>query len=102
MTGTKLKNVEKELRSLKSVLAKENLEIDDDLVSSLKEINNNLWETEDRIRIKERNQEFENEFIQLARSVYQQNDLRASIKKDINYKYNSDFFEEKSYEDYSV
>lgn len=92
----------KGLESLKLVLNHENIVIDMEIVSYLKEINNSLWEIEDRIRIKERKQQFDEEFIQLARSVYKENDKRASIKKEINCKYNSKFVEEKSYEDYSV
>ena len=97
MTGIKLKNVDKELKLLKKILQDKNLEIDIDLINSLKEVNNNLWQIEDNIRIKERDQKFNKEFIQLARSVYKENDKRASIKKEINQKYNSELFEEKSY-----
>ena len=100
MTGIKLKNVNKELKLLRKILQDKNLEIDIDLINSLKEVNNNLWEIEDNIRIKERNQIFDKEFIQLARSVYKENDKRASIKKEINQKYNSDLVEEKLYNDY--
>ena len=56
--------------------------------------------SEDSIRIKENKQEFDNEFIQLARSVYKENDRRASIKKEINLRYNSDLVEEKFYIQY--
>tara|TARA_B100001287_G_C22470713_1_gene429544 strand:+ start:282 stop:689 length:408 start_codon:yes stop_codon:yes gene_type:complete len=97
MTGIKLKNVNKELKLLKKILQDKNLEIDIDLIDSLKEVNNKLWEIEDNIRIKERDQKFNKEFIQLARSVYKENDKRASIKKEINQKYNSELIEEKSY-----
>ena len=97
MTGIKLKNVNKELKLLKKILQDKNLEIDIDLINSLKEVNNNLWQIEDNIRIKERDQKFNKEFIQLARSVYKENDKRASIKKEINQKYNSELVEEKSY-----
>ena len=97
MTGIKRKNVNKELKLLKKILQDKNLEIDINLINSLKEVNNNLWEIEDNIRIKERNQQFNKEFIQLARSVYKENDKRASIKKEINQKYNSKLIEEKSY-----
>ena len=100
MTGIKLKNVDKELKLLKKILQDKNLEIDIDLINSLKEVNNNLWEIEDNIRIKESNQKFDKEFIQLARSVYKENDKRASIKKEINQKYNSELVEEKSYNNY--
>ena len=100
MTGIKLKNVDKELKILKKILQDKNLEIDIDLINNLKGVNNNLWVIEDNIRIKESNQEFDKEFIQLARSVYKENDKRASIKKEINQKYNSELVEEKSYNNY--
>ena len=102
MTGIKLKNVDKELKLLRKILQDENLEIDIDLINNLKEVNNNLWEIEDNIRIKESNQKFDKEFIQLARSVYKENDKRASIKKEINQKYNSELVEEKSYKKYLI
>ena len=97
MTGIKLKNVDKELKLLKYILQDKNLEIDIDLINNLKEVNKRLWEIEDDIRIKDSIQEFDKEFIQLARSVYKENDKRASIKKAINLKYNSGLVEEKSY-----
>jgi len=102
MTGIKLKNVDKELKLLQEILQDKNLEIDIDLINNLKEVNNNLWEIEDNIRIKESNQKFDKEFIQLARSVYKENDKRASIKKEINQKYHSELVEEKSYNNYLI
>ena len=51
---------------------------------ALKKVNEELWETEDRIRLKEKNQIFDTEFVQLARMVYFQNDNRARIKRHIN------------------
>ena len=100
MTGIKLKNVDKELKLLKNILQDTNLGIDIDLINNLKEVNKNLWEIEDNIRIKDSNQEFDKEFIELARSVYKENDKRAYIKKEINQKYNSELVEEKSYNNY--
>ena len=100
MNGIKLKNVDKELKLLKNIIQDKNLEIDIDLINNLKEVNKNLWEIEDKIRIKERNQEFDKEFVELARSVYKENDKRASLKKEINQKYNSELVEEKSYNYY--
>ena len=97
MTGIKLKNVDKELKLLKNILQDKNLNIDIDLINNLKEVNKSLWKIEDNIRIKESIQEFDKEFIQLARSVYKENDKRASIKKSINLKYNSELVEEKLY-----
>ena len=102
MTGIKLKNIDKELKLLKNIIQDKNLEIDIDLINNLKELNKHIWEIEDNIRIKESNQEFDKEFIQLARSVYKENDKRASIKKEINQKYNSDLVEEKSYNNYII
>ena len=102
MTGIKLKNVDKELKLLKNILQDTNLEIDIDLINNLKEVNKNLWEIEDNIRIKERNQEFDKEFLELARSVYKENDKRASLKKEINQQYNSELVEEKSYNNYLI
>ena len=102
MTGIKLKNVDKELKLLKNTLQDTNLEIDIDLINNLKEVNKKLWEIEDNIRIKESNQEFDKKFIELARLVYKENDKRASIKKEINQKYNSELVEEKSYNNYLI
>tara|TARA_R100000742_G_C4254906_1_gene72896 strand:- start:455 stop:844 length:390 start_codon:yes stop_codon:yes gene_type:complete len=66
----------------------------------LREINEVLWEIEDEIRLKEKKQEFDSIFIKLARQVYQTNDKRAKIKKEINLHTGSTLIEEKSYEDY--
>ncbi len=102
MTSKQIKNVDKELKLLINILKDIDLEININLINDLKEINNNLWKIEDNIREKEVNQEFDKEFIKLARSVYKENDKRASIKKQINKKYNSDLFEEKSYNNYLI
>lgn len=63
----------------------------------LKRINEKLWKIEDRIREKEKLQEFDNEFIELARQVYLTNDQRSSIKKRINELTNSSYQEVKLY-----
>ena len=70
------------------------------LRADLKSVNERLWVIEDDIRIKEKAQAFDAEFIELARSVYIENDQRARIKKDINLALGSAYVEEKSYEDY--
>ncbi len=67
----------------------------------LKRINEALWEIEDDIRDKERLKEFDQRFIELARSVYVTNDQRARAKKDLNAYLGSDIVEEKSYQDYT-
>ena len=63
-------------------------------------INKDLWVIEDDIREKERQKQFDDEFVKLARDVYYTNDVRAKIKKEINLKYLSGFIEEKSYSQY--
>ncbi len=70
-------------------------------IQSLKRINEKLWVIEDDIREKERQKQFDDEFIQLARAVYITNDERSEVKKAINLKSGSDLVEEKSYSDYS-
>ena len=70
------------------------------LRAQLKAVNERLWAIEDDIRIKEKAQAFDDEFIRLARSVYVENDVRARIKKDINLALGSTYVEEKSYQDY--
>jgi len=72
------------------------------LRADLKAVNERLWVIEDDIRIKEKAQSFDDGFIQLARSVYFENDTRARIKKDINLALGSSYVEEKSYEDYGT
>ena len=67
------------------------------LKSNLKGINAELWKIEDAIREKERKNQFDEEFIELARSVYQRNDERAMIKRKINTVLASEIIEEKSY-----
>lgn len=70
------------------------------LFIDLRDTNNKLWEIEDAIRTKEKDKEFDKEFINLARQVYITNDYRADIKKQINQITKSAFVEEKSYESY--
>ena len=72
-----------------------------DLHAQLKEINEALWEIEDDIRDKERVKEFDDRFIELARSVYFTNDRRSTVKKELNLHLGSEIVEEKSYQDYS-
>ena len=67
---------------------------------ALQEVNERLWDIEDRIRAKEARQAFDREFIELARAVYRSNDERAAIKKRINVALGSRLVEEKSYQGY--
>ena len=94
----KLINVRKEYDQL-NTLSKNLLSLDGiyDLFNKLYEVNKQLWEIEDSIRNKEKLKEFDEEFVFYARNVYITNDLRFSIKKEINEKTNSNFVEEKSY-----
>ena len=100
LQNSKLENVLKELSFLRKLIEKHQIEITDDLFTQLKEINLTLWNIEDQIRKKEKNKEFDNIFIELARSVYFKNDKRAEIKKRINQLSNSEITEEKSYAEY--
>ncbi len=100
LQNSKLENVLKELSYLRKLIEKHQIEITDNLFTQLKEINLTLWNIEDQIRIKEKKKEFDNIFIELARSVYFTNDKRSEIKKRINRLSNSEITEEKSYAEY--
>jgi len=100
LQNSKLENILKELSFLRNLIAKHQIEITDNLFTQLKEINLKLWNIEDQIRTKEKNKEFDNIFIELARSVYFTNDKRSEIKKRINRLSNSEITEEKSYAEY--
>lgn len=111
----KFNNIRKELNLLLDIYYKLD-KIYDDKFNKIKEVNNNLWDVEDQLRIMERNKKYEIplnvkissssifaniiDFIQYARNVYYLNDKRAEIKKEINILYNSYIIEEKSYEKY--
>ena len=69
-------------------------------LDSLIEINSKLWVIEDDIRDCERDKNFDQKFIDLARSVYFTNDKRSEIKLEINKKFGSKIVEVKSYEKY--
>ena len=69
-------------------------------LDSLIEINSKLWLIEDNIRDCERNKNFDQKFVELARSVYFTNDKRSEIKLNINKKFGSKIVEVKSYEEY--
>jgi hypothetical protein len=68
-----------------------------DHMDQLREINKKLWEIEDKLRKLEKEQRFDNEFIELARSVYITNDRRAEIKRKINEICDSSYKEIKIY-----
>lgn len=98
----KLKNILTELASLQITYEHE-IGFRQDIAKLqelLQKINEKLWDIEDAIRIKERKQEFDKEFIAIARSVYMTNDQRCAIKKQIDMLLGSHITEEKSYESY--
>ena len=68
--------------------------------AALQRVNEALWDIEDKIRDKELAQQFDAEFIELARAVYVTNDDRAAVKKRINVALGSRIVEEKSYKPY--
>ena len=98
----KVKNVGYELGILEAV---RNAEIPaspelDRLTADLRTVNARLWDIEDKIRDCERNKNFGDRFIELARAVYHTNDRRAEIKKTINEMLGARIVEEKSYNSY--
>ena len=70
------------------------------LLEELRIVNRKLWDIEDQIRTCESISDFGDTFVQLARSVYVQNDARADIKKSIDILTKSNLTEEKSYASY--
>lgn len=100
----KLVNVRYELAALNDVVQKKlppSPELDS-MVADLQAINEALWDIEDDIRICEREQDFGEKFIALARAVYVTNDKRAAVKKQINLYLGSAFVEEKSYQEHGA
>ena len=100
--AAKLANVRNELNALETTWAAHPAAAQDiaGLRADLKAVNERLWVIEDDIRVKEKAQAFDDEFIRLARAVYFENDTRARVKKDINLALGSAYVEEKSYQDY--
>jgi len=94
----KLENIKTELDLLQDIAEK--YDIDGEFHTALYHTNLKLWDVEDRLRIKEKGRIFDDEFRELARSVYHLNDKRSEIKKQINLQYGSTIVEEKSYEKY--
>ena len=99
--SNKLDQVNKELNYLQATLDNHVTKNEIDVfLNSLIDINSRLWVIEDEIRECERKKQFDQKFIDLARSVYFTNDKRANIKLDINNKFGSELVEVKSYEEY--
>ena len=94
----KLANIDKEWKLIRSSLVKKYPEtLTDPFTQELYDINKKLWKVEDDLRDCEHKSYFGEKFVELAREVYQLNDVRAIIKKQINQKYGSELIEEKSY-----
>ena len=94
----KLTHIKNELLTLLNAVDFNNLKNKQDFLDLIL-TNAALWDIEDNIRIKERAKEFDDEFIDLARSVYITNDKRFSIKNNININNSSTLNEVKSYEE---
>ena len=95
----KLNNINKEIDMIAKI-SETIIPRDHSLFSQLLKVNKKLWDVEDWIRAKESRGEFDEAFVDLARSVYILNDERAKIKKEINELTRSELVEEKSYEEY--
>ena len=91
----KLKHINKEIECLTPLINDSFL--DHTIFTELKKINETLWDIEDNIRVKETKNEFDNEFILLARLVYKTNDQRYVVKSKIDSIFNSKIREIKSY-----
>lgn len=98
----KKKEIKKEYEILKKIqISSVKLEGEiSDLFKSLKKVNMTMWEIEDKIRICEKNKDFGDKFVELARGVYFNNDKRSRIKLEINKKLKSNITEIKHYVDY--
>ena len=96
----KIENIRAECGLLRDTIGKAGVSCEDEAFLELKAVNQRLWEIEDKIRRKERDGEFDKEFICLARSVYRENDRRFEIKTRINSETGSRLVEEKEYVDY--
>tara|TARA_B100001250_G_C19484418_1_gene650146 strand:+ start:334 stop:741 length:408 start_codon:yes stop_codon:yes gene_type:complete len=96
--------IKKEYKILKEIQISK-IELKDkvlELFNSVKNINMLLWDIEDKLRIYEKNKDFGENFIELARGVYFNNDKRAKIKNQINVLLKSNIKEIKQYIDYNI
>ena len=97
-----LANVETEAKALRAI-CNAKLPASDEVMqlqARLKAINEKLWNIEDKLREKERQGNFDSNFVELARLVYRTNDMRAAVKREINVLLGSQLIEEKSYAPY--
>lgn len=103
-TRSKLDNIQTELLILNNIYYHDisSTKKIKSLKKELKQVNEQLWEIEDDIRLKEHNKKFDKEFIELARSVYITNDRRGKLKRKINELLGSYLMEEKEYTKYEI
>jgi len=94
----KLQHIETELLLLSDALKEGAVEVPKEYIEQLKEVNEKLWDTEDVIRLKEKNKDFDETFVQHARLDAKLNDQRFLIKNKINNHCDSLVKEQKSYE----
>jgi|TARA_B100001079_G_scaffold257714_1_gene255322 adenine C2-methylase RlmN of 23S rRNA A2503 and tRNA A37 len=96
------KEIDREYQMLKE-LQKSKIEMTNEietLFKDIKKVNSNLWNIEDKLRICEKNKDFSQDFIELARSVYFNNDKRSKIKSEMNKISGSNIKEIKQYVNY--
>ena len=99
-----LEEIKKEYKILKEIQTS-SIDITDkikDLFQSVKNVNIKLWNIEDNLRICEKNENFDKNFIELARGVYFANDERAELKSKINKILKSNIIEIKQYDNYKI
>ena len=97
MSGASQRDVQKEHDLLCARRDAARLAVDPQLEHQLLQVNQSLWKVEDALRDCEQRGSFTDEFIQLARQVYQLNDQRAALKRQINLQTGSGLIEVKSY-----
>jgi len=87
--------VRKEYKLLNAIF--EDLDWHSSFFNALRDVNESLWELEDNIRKCDKENDFSQKFINIARDIYKYNDLRSKLKLKINKSYSSDIEEVKSY-----
>jgi predicted DNA-binding antitoxin AbrB/MazE fold protein len=96
----KLKNIRLEYDMLVVSMQQTGIDVNNGVFKQLQEINLKLWDIENGLRSKEAKKEFDDEFIELARSVYINNDERAALKRKISIDFGSAIIEENEYSQY--
>lgn len=95
----KTEQILRELEYLYPII--ESLDVPQEMIDELHAVNQKIWDTEDSIRLCEKNKQFDEKFIQLARDVYLNNDKRFQVKTKINQKTNSYINEQKILPNYN-